>query len=233
VYSKSADYYDKLYAKKDYEGEAARLAALIRERHPAAVTLLDVACGTGRHLSCLKREFRVEGVDSSRRIIAAARASNPEIGFRVGDMRRFRLASRFDVVTCLFSSIGYMTRPSRLDEAVRNMARHLAPGGILLVEPWFPPEDWHPPKAHAALVDESELKISRISTSGAKGSVSIMDIHYLVATPVRVKHFSEKFRMGLFTRDQMRRAFEAARLSVEYDEKGLTGRGLYIARAPA
>jgi SAM-dependent methyltransferase len=233
MYSKSADYYDKLYAKKDYEGEAARLAALIRERHPAAVSLLDVACGTGKHLSCLKREFRVEGVDSSRRGIAAARASNPEIDFHVGDMRRFRLGSRFDVVTCLFSSIGYMTRPSRLDEAVRNMARHLAPLGILIVEPWFGPEDWHPPKAHAAFVDESELKIARISTSGARGSISIMDIHYLVATPERVEHFSEKYKMGLFTRERMLRAFESAGLSVEYDDKGLTGRGLYIARAPA
>jgi SAM-dependent methyltransferase len=115
LYSRSAEYYDKLYAKKDYEGEAARLAALIRERHPSARTLLDVACGTGRHLAFLKREFEAEGLDASRRILALARAANPDLRFRVGDMRRFRLGERFDVVACLFSSIGYMTRPSGLD----------------------------------------------------------------------------------------------------------------------
>jgi SAM-dependent methyltransferase len=230
VYSRSAEFYDKLYAKKDYEGESARLVALVRERNPAARSLLDVACGTGRHLSFLKREFRAEGVDASRRIIAVARAANPDLRFYVGDMRRIGLVARYDVVTCLFSSIGYMIGLPRLNAAVRSMARRLEPGGLLIVEPWFPPEDWHPPSAHAAYVDESALKIARLSTSGARGSVSIMDIHYLVATPERTEHFVEKFRMGLFTRGQMRAAFEAAGLSVEYDEKGLTGRGLYIGR---
>ena len=233
MYSRSAEYYDKLYAKKDYEGEAARLAALVRERLPAARTLLDVACGTGRHLSFLKRDFRAEGIDASRRIIALARAANPDLRFRVGDMRRFRLAERFDVVACLFSSIGYMTSAARLNAAVRNMARHLAPGGLLVVEPWFRPEDWHAPSAHAAFVDESGLKIARLSTSGVRGSLSIMDIRYLVATPRRVEHFSERYRMGLFTRERMTAAFEAAGLAAEYDEKGLTGRGLYIGRKGA
>jgi ubiquinone/menaquinone biosynthesis C-methylase UbiE len=50
VYTRSAPYYDALYAFKDYEGTARRLQQLLGERHPGARTLLDVACGTARHL---------------------------------------------------------------------------------------------------------------------------------------------------------------------------------------
>ena len=55
----------------------------------------------------------------------------------------------------------------------------------------------------------------------------------LVLTDDGAEHFSEHHEAGLFTRRQMREAFEAAGLSVEYDEEGLIGRGLYVATRPA
>ena len=44
--------YDAIYQGigKDYAAESAEITALIRARRPDAVTLLDVACGTGGHL---------------------------------------------------------------------------------------------------------------------------------------------------------------------------------------
>ena len=42
--------YDAFYSHKDYEGESARVTELVVERNPGARTLLDVACGTGKHL---------------------------------------------------------------------------------------------------------------------------------------------------------------------------------------
>ena len=45
--------YDAVYSDKDYAGESQRLASIIRERVPMARTLLDVACGTGRHIEYL------------------------------------------------------------------------------------------------------------------------------------------------------------------------------------
>ena len=55
----------------------------------------------------------------------------------VADMTSFDLGRRFDVVTCLFSSIGYVGTAERLDQAIATMAAHLEPGGTLIVEPWL------------------------------------------------------------------------------------------------
>ena len=57
MFSESAAWYDRFYGTKDYAGEAQLVSALIRRHQPRARTLLDVACGTGRHLEHLRREF--------------------------------------------------------------------------------------------------------------------------------------------------------------------------------
>jgi len=52
MYERSAATYDLMNAArgKDYAAEAAYLHAIVDERRPGAQSLLDVACGTGRHL---------------------------------------------------------------------------------------------------------------------------------------------------------------------------------------
>ena len=121
---------------------------------PTAHTLLDVACGTGMHLQYLKEAFSAEGLDLVPGFVSIARKRNPEVEVHVGDMRRFHLSEKFDAITCLFSAIGYMQTKGNLDRAVANMASHLAKSGILIVEPWFVPAEWHAPTAHATFVDE-------------------------------------------------------------------------------
>jgi SAM-dependent methyltransferase len=230
MYAKSVSIYDKLYAKKDYEKEAALIVSLATARNPGAKTLLDVACGTGKHLLYLKRAYRAEGVDISRGFVQIARQANPDLRFEVADMVGMRLHRTFDVVTCLFSAIGFVRTHARLRRAIRSLADHLGSGGLLFVEPWFPPDQWHPHKPHATFVDEPELKIARLTTSEQAGSCSVQDLHYVVATPQSTTHFVERFVQGLFTREQMTSAFRDAGLVTEYDEAGLTGRGLYIGR---
>jgi len=46
-YDRFVPFYDAAHAFKDYAGEADYLVEVIRRYHPAARSLLDVACGTG------------------------------------------------------------------------------------------------------------------------------------------------------------------------------------------
>src|SRR4051794_33235442 len=136
MFDSSADFYDLLYANVDYNGEVTKLHELIAETHPNARTLLDLGCGTGRHLEMFGRLYEPQGLDLNPALLKVAQTRCPDITFHTMDMAGFALDSSFDIITCLFSAIGYVRTPERLVETVAAAARHLNPGGLFLVEPW-------------------------------------------------------------------------------------------------
>ncbi len=224
----SARFYDAIYAFKDYAAEAESVHALIETRRSGAKTLLDVACGTGKHLAALGRWYEVAGVDVNEAMLEAARTRYPDIPFFGGDMQTFSLGRAFDAVTCLFSAVGYLRSVDALGEAVATMARHLTPGGVLVLEPWLTPEAYRPNNVHARYVDEPDLKIARINVSELRGRVAVMDMHYLVGTRDGVEHFVEHHELFLFRHEEYLQAFRAAGLTSQHDPEGLMGRGLYL-----
>jgi SAM-dependent methyltransferase len=228
VFTKTARFYDKIYAFKDYPAEVEQLTAVIHKHLQSGGNhLLDVACGTGKHVEYLKVHFDVEGLDINAELLDIARQRNPGVPFHQGDMVDFDLGYQFDAVTCLFSSIGYVKTLDNLKRAVACMARHLVDGGVLVIEPWFPPDDWHAPSVHLQITDEPELKIARMNTSFQEGRLSYFDLHYLIGTPEGTEHFVERHELGLFETEEMQVALEDAGLETTYDPEGLTGRGLF------
>jgi hypothetical protein len=131
----------------------------------------------------------------------------------------------------MFSSIGYVRTAERLRSAVSSMARHLEPGGVLVVEPWLSPEVWVDRHVGAVFVDQPELKIARMNVGEREGNLSIFEFEYLVGTPNGLERFNERHELGLFTVEQYLKAFRAAGLEVDHDPEGPMGRGLYIASA--
>jgi ubiquinone/menaquinone biosynthesis C-methylase UbiE len=229
LYDRSAELYDTIYSFKNYEKEATKLNQIIRKhKHSSGQDLLEVACGTGSHVTYLKSHYAVEGLDINERMLRIARKKHPEIVFHRGDMVSFKLNKQFDAITCLFSAIGHLKTKRKLSLAIRNMSGHLKPGGVLIVEPWFTPQQWHRRSVHANFVDKPELKIARMNISKTRGRLSVMDMHHLVATPKRVEHFVERLELGLFTKDEYLDAFRRANLETTYDPEGIMGRGLYI-----
>jgi SAM-dependent methyltransferase len=225
--------YDALYSFKDYAGETEQLKLLIGQRRPGARSLLDVACGTGRHLELLQADFDAAGVDLDEGLLAVARERLPSVPLHVADMRTLELGRRFDVVTCLFSAIGHLHDLDDLDAAIAAMASHLEPGGLLIVEPWLEPHVWVPGRLHLLTVDEPDLKIARVTVPSLRDRTAIVDFHFLVATPDGVETLEERMELELFTTDEQLQAFERAGLEVEHDAEGLIGRGLFIGRKPA
>jgi SAM-dependent methyltransferase len=235
VFSRSARLYDAIYASiRDYPSEAVELDRLIQARRPGAASLLDVACGTAAHLEHLERleRYEVAGLDLDPEMLAVARERLPQATFHQGDMAEFDLGRRFDAVVCMFSSIGYVQTEQRLRSAAAAMALHLERRGVLVVEPWLAPEVWQDGHLGGVFVDEPELKIARLNVAGRRGSLSVVDFHYLVATPAGVEHFTELHELGLFTAEQYLEAFRAAGLEAEHDPEGPMGRGFYVATAP-
>jgi SAM-dependent methyltransferase len=231
MFRKTQRLYDAAYSWKDYRTEVDRLDRLIRERKPSAATLLDVACGTGKHLELLRGGYEVEGIDLDPEMVAIARERLPGVPLHEGDMAAFDLGKRFDVVTCLFSSIAYTKTTDNLDRAVDTMTRHLTPGGVLVVEPFFTPETFRKDEVFGLYVDEPDLKIARMNVNELRDRLAILDFHYLVGTPQGIEHLTELHEVALFTHEEHLAAFRAAGLEPELDPDGLMGRGLYIAVA--
>ena len=132
-----AGYYDVVYADKRYAEEArfvARCLEGVLGRRPR--TLLDLACGTGRHaVEFAALGIEVTGVDINDELLAHARERAPHIEFVAQDMCELDLGdSRFDAITCLFDSIGYPQTSERVVAALAGARRHLADGGALAVE---------------------------------------------------------------------------------------------------
>lgn len=226
-----ADIYDLIYQGrgKDYAAEAGDLVRLIRQRTPDAASLLDVGCGTGEHLRALRDVFaRVEGLELSADMRAVARRKLPEITIHAGDMSAFALGTTFDVVTCMFSTVGYLPSVPALESAVACMARHLRPGGTLLIEPWWFPEDFLDGHVAGDVLRGADRTVARVSRGRRDGRHSIVDVHYLVADETGITHFTDCHRNTLFSQDEYLAAFKQAGCSVEYLPDGPSGRGLFV-----
>jgi len=235
MFTKTARFYDALYVWKDYAGEAEKLHSIVQERRPEARTLLDVACGTGKHLALLREHgYEVEGVELDPEMLKLARERLPNAALHEGDMLDFALGRTFDVVTCLFSSIAYAVTVENLHRAAASLARHASPGGLVVVEPFFTPDEWQPGRVWALFADEPELKLTRMDVppEPADGMVRLA-FHYLVGTPQGVEYITEQHEIGLFTHEEYLGAFRAAELDVDHDPEGLMGRGLYVGTKPA
>jgi SAM-dependent methyltransferase len=222
-------FYDAIYGWKDYAAEAQRLKALLAGRQTSGRrTLLDIACGTGGHIPYLRDDFAYEGLDLDAKMLALARERFPDIPFHQGNLLDFDLGRQFDVVTCLFSSIAYVKTAQKLEQAIATMARHVRPGGVLVIEPFVAPQDWEAGRPTATFVDQPDLKIARMSVGAREGDVAIITFEYLVATSAGIERLSERHELGLFTDTQYRGAFTAAGCDVARDLDGLMGRSLYL-----
>jgi SAM-dependent methyltransferase len=234
MFDQSATFYDAIYSFKDYAAESKRVDEIIQSLKPGARSLLDVACGTGKHIEHLRERYQdIAGIDLDEALLEIARERNPGVRLDAADMRSFSLGRTFDAVTCLFSAIGYAQSTDELNAACARMAVHLVPGGVIIVEPWLDPAAYQAGGVSALYIDEPDLKIARMNTRDRDGSLSIIDFHYLIGTPEGIEHRTERHTLGLFTHHEYRDALDAAGIEVRFDPDDLmrreehTSRGLY------
>lgn len=231
-YQRSAEFYDRIYGDKSFADESAVLRAIVERECPGAGTLLDVGCGTGAHLAQLREWIHVEGLDVSAAMLEVARRRLPGVALHEGDMRTFALERRFDVVTSLFSAIGYVRSTAELEAAIATMARHLAPGGVLAVEPWLYPSQWRPgEKVHGnMLADAEDFKLARFCVSSTRDRFAVTPMHHLVATLDGVEHFVETHELFLAEPAEIEHAFVAAGLADVRHVPDVLVRGLWIGK---
>ncbi|MDP1819703.1 MAG: class I SAM-dependent methyltransferase [Acidimicrobiales bacterium] len=113
-------------AGTDVHGEAT----FVRSFSPASV--LDAGCGTGRLAIELARHgIEVVGADVDASMLATARRQAPELTWVQADLAELDLGRSFSVVV-MAGNVPLFTPPGTQAALVTGVARHVAPGGLLV-----------------------------------------------------------------------------------------------------
>ena len=130
-------YYDMLYQHRDEDEAAAFLDGLMAFLHPTpGSTMLDAACGKGRHASYLaEKGYEVTGIDLSFKNIREAKKDETEIlTFFQHDMSRVFRVNYFDFIFNFYTSFGYYKNEKQDLECIKAFAAGLKKGGKLVID---------------------------------------------------------------------------------------------------
>lgn len=233
MYRTSAPFYDLQYRFLDHAGMADRVLEDIERLQPDAQTLLDVGCGTGLHLERFQRRFDVEGQDLSVEMLAVARQRCPGVPLHEGDMVHLDVGRRFDVIVSLFAAVAYVQTFERLSATFGRLAAHLAPGGLMLIEPFFTPSSYWVGHVKANFIEDADVRMAWMYRQDRQGDTAVLDIHHLVATQSEVVSFTDRHQIGLFREDQFEAAFAANGLEGSFEAPGRFHYGMWQVRRAA
>ena len=130
-------YYHLLYQNRSEDEAKAFIERLVDFlRLQPQTSVLDLACGKGRHARTLHAlGLQVLGTDLSAQSINFAQNSASEgLRFQVHDMRETLPNERFGAVFNLFTSFGYFDDTSDNQRVIDAIAEMLLPNGILVID---------------------------------------------------------------------------------------------------
>ncbi|HDL00924.1 MAG TPA: class I SAM-dependent methyltransferase [candidate division Zixibacteria bacterium] len=205
LYNQFAEYYDLLHVNKDYAGEVKELKKIIkRYKKSDGRELLDVACGTGRHIFYFKNYFSCMGIDFHESMLKVARKKMKDITFKQAEMELFSMRKRFDIITCLYGGISYTLSVRSLKDTLINFVHHLKPGGVIIIEPYFTDTQFKPNRPKLSTIEHKNIKIARLSLSRRKRNLASRKmIMTIVEKDKGVFSFEDERDVALFSTEQI------------------------------
>jgi SAM-dependent methyltransferase len=127
------DEYDRQWERMREAGEATHGEAdFVVTLEPPPASVLDAGCGTGRlAIELHRRGVDVVGVDLDRDMLDHAVRNAPALTWVHGDLATVDLGRTFDAVV-MIGNVMVFCRPEDRARIVANLARHVAPDGVLV-----------------------------------------------------------------------------------------------------
>ncbi|MDF3079025.1 MAG: SAM-dependent methyltransferase [Sphingobacteriaceae bacterium] len=228
VFNEYSEYYDLLYADKDYQSEADYIDNIIKKFNPNAKTILDLGCGTGIHAHLLsKKGYKVTGVDISPEMVNIANdkltstyaAESDMLEFQCCDITEIRLNRKYDFVISLFHVISYINENRDLSKLFFNINEHLNPNGSFFCDFWYGPGVLtDPPLVRIKRLSNSNLEVVRIAEPQLHTMRNVVDVNYTLfiddlRTDTR-SQFKEKHSMRYYFRPELDILLEAQELHI-------------------
>jgi SAM-dependent methyltransferase len=190
-------YYNLLYKDKNYAEEYQYIRALAEKykNRNELKNVLDIGCGTGRHLSYFKKDgFHVSGVDFSPGMIEAAKKKlSQEENLLCCKASEFRFDIKFDLIISLFHVMNYQTETPELEKIFRNVSDHLAGGGLFIFDFWYGPAVLSdPPAVRIKRLEDEEVSITRIAEPEMNYNKNIVGVNFEVLIEDKKNRHIEK-----------------------------------------
>lgn len=102
---------------------------------PELTTVLDLACGYGRHsLALAERGYRVVGLDLSATLLRHAATTRTRAAWVRGDIRALPFQEAFNGVINMFNAFGYFEDEAENFRVLREVERVMHPGGRFICQ---------------------------------------------------------------------------------------------------
>lgn len=176
-----SQYYDLLYAEKNYEAEAGYVDRHLKMQGISALRMLELGSGTGNHAQRFSSMgYRITGIEKSAEMARIAATKNiPNFQVTVSDMADFHLEERFDVAISLFHSICYLTTNEKLLDCFSRVYSHLQPGGFFCFDFWNGPgvlNDQPVPRTKRVRTPQAE--VIRLAQTEMLPEQNVAVVHY-------------------------------------------------------
>lgn len=170
-------------------------------------TLLHLGAGAGHIDHTLKRYLAVTGVDLSDRMLAMARELNPEVTYRLGDVRGVRLDDTFDAV--LIDDVAtYMLTEGDLRALFHTAWLHLRPGGVAVTFAEVTKETFTRNRTNCSTRAKGDIEVTQVENmfDPDPGDTTVeVTLVYLIRRDRQLEIVSDHQLIGLFSLETWRR----------------------------
>ena len=174
-------YYDLLYADKDYDKESEYVINKLKEFGSNPSSILELGCGSGNHAAYLsKAGMKVTGIERSSSMVEKAISKNMS-NFQVhqADITDFRIDEKFDTAISLFHVISYLTSNTELSSCFKLVNQHLNKDGLFLFDVWYTPAVYKlKPETRIKRFGNDKISITRLAESVIHHQRNVVDVNF-------------------------------------------------------
>ena len=211
VYSK---YYDLLYKDKNYKLEIEYVLKILNNNNfKDFSSLLDLGCGTGKHLNLLSPSFqKCTGIDISHGMIDRAISESKNINnidYMVSDISNYNIEERYSCIVSLFHVFSYLVTDLQVNAFFENASKHSKKGAFLFFDYYNHDGLMNDrPSNRVKVVENEEIKVYREAKPSLDISKRILTIEFDINLTDKNSNneehfFNESHSMRFFKQDEI------------------------------
>lgn len=213
IFQEYSNYYNLLYSDKNYLNESDYILNTAKKyavKDLVETKILDVGCGTGRHVAFLSNNFKnAIGIDPSKSMIKIAKFenNNSNLIFKIASGQNFKFKEKFDTIISLFHVFSYQTQDIELKKYLTNIYNHLQPKGVFIFDFWYEEAVLNlKPELRVKKIENEKIKITRISTPVHFPESKIINVNFdiFIQSKNKIKYLFESHKMKYFSLDEVK-----------------------------